>query len=103
MGPVSGFLAGKLGKEIGGDGIGGDILGGILGTAGSFLPWYETGGHVGRDGLAYLHKNEFVVPANAKPTKRQRAIVKRNKRKAAAKMPLRDSRLRKAGRPMVFM
>ena len=85
MGVLLGLGGSALGKEIGGEGIGGDILGGLLGAAGTAIPWFETGGHVDRNGLAYLHKNEFVVPANAKATKRQKAIVRKNKRKARRK------------------
>ncbi len=92
MGPVSGFLAGQAGKAIGGKGIGGDILGGLFGAAGTLLPWYETGGKVKHTGPAMVHKDEYILPANAKPTKRQRAIVKKNKKKAVKRMPPRDPR-----------
>ena len=101
MGPVSGFLGGTLGKQIGGKGIGGDILGGLFGAAGTLLPWYETGGKVKQTGPAMVHKNEYVLPANAKPTKRQRAIVKKNKKnkkKAGARMPARDPRKKRKGK-----
>ena len=90
MGPVSGFFAGQAGKAIGGKGIKGDVLGGLFGAAGSLLPWYETGGKVTHTGPAMVHKSEYILPANAKPTKRQRAIVKKNKQKA--NMPPRDPR-----------
>ncbi len=92
MGPVSGFLASQVGKKVGGKGIEGDVLGALFGAAGSFLPWYETGGKVKHTGPAMVHKDEYVLPANAKPTKRQKAIVKKNKKKAGAKMPPRDGR-----------
>ena len=58
---------------------------GFFGTiAGDFLP-FQTGGAVvtakGRKTQkALLHKGEYVLPANAKPTKAQKAIVARNKR-----------------------
>ena len=68
MGPVSGFFAGQAGKAIGGKGIKGDVLGGLFGAAGSLLPWYETGGKVTHTGPAMVHKSEYILPANAKPT-----------------------------------
>ena len=97
MGIIGGIAGGALGKKLGGDGIGGDILGGLFSAGGGLIPWFETGGHVDRNGVAYLHKIEFVVPANAKATKKQKAIVRKNKRKARG-MPPRDPR-----RKVVFM
>lgn len=82
----------------------GSLLGGGLGAIGSkFLPIpgvdgqtlgsaigglaFKTGGRVGgKKGKAVkilAHGGEYVLPANAKPTKAQRAIVAKNK--AAAK------------------
>ena len=76
---ILGSLGGSaLGKEIGGDGIFGNILGGLGGFAGGLLP-FETGGYVVRTTPALLHAGEFVLPANAKPTIEQRKIVNRNK------------------------
>jgi hypothetical protein len=85
MGFFGSLLGGEIGKLIGGKKHSG--LGGTLGTiAGDFLP-FETGGAVktkpGRKTQkAILHKGEYVLPANAKPTKAQKAIVARNKRNA---------------------
>jgi len=46
----------------------------------------QTGGHIpGRRHKAVpiiAHGNEYVLPANAKPTKKQKAIVASNKKKA---------------------
>tara|TARA_R110000823_G_C15634651_1_gene469113 strand:+ start:338 stop:610 length:273 start_codon:yes stop_codon:yes gene_type:complete len=83
MGFFGSLIGGELGKLIGGKKHSG--LGSTLGTiAGDFLP-FETGGRVevkkGRKTQkALLHKGEYVLPANAKPTKAQKAIVARNKR-----------------------
>lgn len=88
---VFGATAGSaLGKEIGGDGVGGDILGALGGIAGSFLPFKE-GGYVPYDTPAILHKNEFVLPAHVKPTKAQLKAVKAGKKKKKAKAPTRTS------------
>ncbi len=83
MGFFGSLLGGEIGKLIGGKKHSG--LGSTLGTiAGDFLP-FETGGAVkvakGRKTQkAILHKGEYVLPANAKPTKAQKAIVAKNKR-----------------------
>tara|TARA_R110002167_G_scaffold34984_1_gene111720 strand:+ start:836 stop:1111 length:276 start_codon:yes stop_codon:yes gene_type:complete len=88
MGFFGSLLGGEIGKLIGGKKHSG--LGSTLGTiAGDFLP-FETGGRVevkkGRKTQkAILHKNEYVLPANAKPTKKQKAIVAKNKRDAKKK------------------
>tara|TARA_R110002153_G_scaffold148527_2_gene299916 strand:- start:355 stop:630 length:276 start_codon:yes stop_codon:yes gene_type:complete len=88
MGFFGSLLGGEIGKLIGGKKHSG--LGSTLGTiAGDFLP-FENGGRVevkkGRKTQkAILHKNEYVLPANAKPTKKQKAIVAKNKRDAKKK------------------
>ena len=85
MGFFGSLLGGEIGKLIGGKKHSG--LGASLGSlAGDFLP-FETGGRVevkkGRKTQkALLHKGEYVLPANAKPTKAQKAIVAKNKRDA---------------------
>tara|TARA_R110002110_G_scaffold63138_1_gene175748 strand:+ start:1692 stop:1967 length:276 start_codon:yes stop_codon:yes gene_type:complete len=88
MGFFGSLIGNELGKLIGGKKHSG--LGATLGTiAGDFLP-FETGGAVkvkkGRKTQkAILHKNEYVLPANAPPTKKQKAIVAKNKRDAKKK------------------
>ena len=70
----------------------GKAAGGVLGSAGATaaletLPMLmlKTGGHVPgkrhKAVPAILHGNEYVLPANAFPTKKQKAIVASNKRK----------------------
>jgi len=88
MGFFGSLLGGEIGKLIGGKKHSG--LGSTLGTiAGDFLP-FETGGAVNvkkgkKTQKALLHKGEYVLPANAKPTKAQKAIVAKNKRDAKKK------------------
>ena len=85
FGNLIGSGLGKIGENIFGKtaGIDGSALG--AGLAGSLLP-FKTGGAVkGRKGskqVILAHGGEYVLPANAKPTKAQRTIVARNKRKA---------------------
>jgi hypothetical protein len=84
FGGLIGSGLGKIGESLLGKtaGISGSELGGSLG--GSLLP-FKTGGYVKKTGPALLHSQEFVLPANAKPTKAQRAIVAKNKRDAKKK------------------
>lgn len=57
-------------------GMDGASIGGSLGE----LAPFKNGGAVGKRKRAILvHPNEYVLPANAKPTKAQKAIVARNK------------------------
>tara|TARA_R110002050_G_scaffold277589_1_gene423341 strand:+ start:1519 stop:1791 length:273 start_codon:yes stop_codon:yes gene_type:complete len=83
MGFFGSLIGGEIGKLIGGKKHSG--LGSTLGTiAGDFLP-FETGGAVKvakgkKTQKALLHKGEYVLPANAKPTKAQKAIVAKNKK-----------------------
>ena len=87
-----GFFGSLLGNWIGGEIAGKKHkgLGSTLGSiAGDFLP-FETGGRVevkkGRKTQkAILHKGEYVLPANSKPTKKQMSIVAKNKRDAKKK------------------
>ena len=83
FGSLIGQGLGKIGEGLLGKtkGIDGAELGGGLG---GLLP-FKTGGHVKKTGPALLHKGEFVLSANAKPTKKQRAIVAKNKRDAKKK------------------
>lgn len=62
-------------------GIDGGEVGGALGS----LAPFKTGGRVPRTGRALVHKGEYVLPANAKPTKAQKAIVAKNKAKKGKK------------------
>ena len=88
MGFFGSLIGNELGKLIGGKKHSG--LGATLGTiAGDFLP-FETGGAVKvakgkKTQKALLHKGEYVLPANAKVTKTQKAIVAKNKRDAKKK------------------
>jgi hypothetical protein len=66
---LGGLVGGSKGRSIGGD------IGGVLGDS------FKTGGKVKRTGKALVRKGEYVLPANAKPTKSQRAIVAKNKAK----------------------
>ena len=83
MGFFGSLIGGEIGKLVGGKKHSG--LGSTLGTiAGDFLP-FETGGAVKvakgkKTQKALLHKGEYVLPANAKPTKAQKAIVAKNKK-----------------------
>lgn len=65
--PIPGVDGGKLGSFLGG------------------LSGFKNGGKVTRTGKALVHKGEYVLPANAKPTKAQMAIVAKNKRDAKKK------------------
>ena len=83
FGSLLGSLAGSIGQKfLPIPGVDGGQLGGAIG---SLLP-FKTGGAVKKTGPALLHKGEFVLSANAKPTKAQRAIVAANKRKAKSKV-----------------
>jgi len=83
---LGGIVGGKKGRELGGKlgGSVGSIGGGSLGV----LAPFKNGGAVGkgkRKGTPVqilAHAGEFVLPANAKPTKAQKAIVAKNKRNA---------------------
>tara|TARA_R100001463_G_scaffold6465_2_gene21116 strand:- start:1546 stop:1845 length:300 start_codon:yes stop_codon:yes gene_type:complete len=99
MGVLGATGGSAIGKAIGGDGIGGDILGAIGGIAGGFLP-FETGGEVPRNTKALLHKGEYVLPAGVKPTKTQRKAV--NKRKAQAKKGKKGKKGKQSGK-VVFV
>lgn len=78
---IGSIAGGALGKKYGGS-TGeqiGKIAGGALGLA---FPYFKEGGQVKKTGLAYVHKNEFVLPAGVKPTKAQKkAVAKLHKKK----------------------
>ena len=69
---------GAFGSAIGGSvgAVAGKILGGFL----PFKTGGKVGGKKGRPVKALLHGGEYVLPANAKPTSAQKAIVAKNKR-----------------------
>lgn len=96
-----GFLGAILGKSAG-RALGKTLhlpkkLTGALGLAaegaGAVLEPFATGGYVkGKKGTKkgqpvpiLAHAGEFVVPLNAKPTKKQKKTVAKNKRKAVFK------------------
>jgi hypothetical protein len=86
MGFFGSLLGGGLGaigsKFLPIPGVDGQVLGSALGG----LAPFKTGGAVGkRNRACLLHANEYVLPANAKPTKAQKAIVAKNKRLAKKK------------------
>ena len=66
-------------------GVNGDELGGAIG---GLLP-FKTGGKIpgakGRPRVVMCHGGEFVLPANCKPTKAQKAIVAKNKKRLRVK------------------
>lgn len=91
---------GMIGRAIGQEGVGlaGTVLGGLMGgkkgakaganigravggTLGGAFPLFKKGGKVNKTGLAYLHKNEFVLPAGVKPTMAQKKAVAKGKAK----------------------
>ena len=77
-------LGGIIGKRLGGRGgaAAGRNIGRVAGgLAGGAFPLFKKGGKVNKTGLAYVHKNEFVLPASVKPTKAQKAKVAKLKMK----------------------
>ena len=57
----------------------------LIGKATSKVQSLKTGGRVNTKGrksaMVRLHKNEYVLPANVKPTKAQKMAVAKNKKK----------------------
>jgi hypothetical protein len=77
FGSTLGGLLGDVGSALFPiPGVNGGQIGSFLGG----LSGFKTGGKVTRTGKAIVHKGEYVLPANAKPTKAQKAIVAKNKR-----------------------
>ena len=78
-------LGGIIGRALGS--IGSAILpfkgidGGTVGQTIGDMAGFKHGGKVNRTGKALVHKGEYVLPANAKPTKAQKAVVAKNKAK----------------------
>jgi len=78
FGSAIGSLLGNLGSAlIPIPGVNGGQLGSFLGG----LSGFKTGGAVKRTGRALVHKGEYILPSNCKPTKAQKAIVAKNKAK----------------------
>ena len=81
---IGAHLGGRIGKKIGGKGFGeassriGRVAGGVAGMA---FPMFKKGGKVNKTGLALVHKNEYILPSNIKPTKAQKAKVAKLKKK----------------------
>lgn len=76
---LGGTLGGALGQKFGGS-AGGEI-GRVLGkVGGGLIPWFKKGGKVTKTGPAMVHKGEYVLPANVKPTKAQKAAVAKLKK-----------------------
>ena len=60
----------------------GKMWGNLLGVKGvKGVNGYKTGGTVKKTELALVHKNEFVLPAGVKPTKEQKAQIRKLKQK----------------------
>lgn len=85
---AGGYAAHELGSALGLGDVGtaavsavGSFLGGALGA---LLP-FKTGGHIKGSRktahLTILHGGEHVLPANAKITKQQEAVIRSNKMK----------------------
>jgi hypothetical protein len=75
-GPVSGVAGSAIGSKLGKE---------FLTPKLNKVAGYKTGGKVPKTGLALIHKGEYVLPANVKPTKAQMNAVAKNKRGAGGK------------------
>jgi hypothetical protein len=86
FGKILGTALGSIGSQLlPVKGINGGEVGGLLG---GLAPFKNGGAVKGKKGKAVpilAHGGEYVLPANAKPTKAQRAIVARNKKNAKKK------------------
>jgi outer membrane lipoprotein SlyB len=60
----------------------GDVIGGVAGSIAGFKTGGAVKGKKGSRQVILAHGGEYILPANAKPTKAQKAVVARNKRKA---------------------
>jgi hypothetical protein len=85
-----GFFGSLLGQGLGAlgskfmpiEGVDGAKLGGMLGNLAPFKTGGKIPGKRGKAKVILAHGGEYVLPANAKPTAAQRAIVARNKKAA---------------------
>ena len=89
MGFFGSLLGGRLGaigsKFLPIPGVDGQVLGTALGGLAPFKNGGAVGGKKGKAKVILAHGGEYVLPANAKPTKAQKAIVARNKKNAKKK------------------
>lgn len=77
---VGGAIGSNLGKKIGYEKAGQEV-GTLLGRAGGLaLPYFKKGGEVRKTGIAMVHKGEYVLPKNIKPTKSQKMKVNKMKK-----------------------
>jgi hypothetical protein len=75
------FAGRKLGKYTGiGEERGGKFGGDVGGALGTLTP-YKKGGPVKKTAPALLHKGEYVLPKGVKPTKKQKMLVEKRRRK----------------------
>ena len=82
FGNLLGNLAGSLGsKFLPIPGVNGGELGGAIGGLMPFKNGGKVPGKKGKPKLILAHGGEFVLPSNAKPTKAQKAIVAKNKKR----------------------
>jgi hypothetical protein len=83
FGKILGNIAGGLGsKLLPLPGVNGGEVGSALGGLLPFKNGGAVGGKKGKAKVILAHGGEYVLPANAKPTKAQKAIVARNKAKS---------------------
>ena len=86
FGKILGNIAGGLGsKFLPLPGVNGGEIGSTIGNLLPFKNGGAVGGKKGKPKVILAHGGEYVLPANAKPTKAQKAIVARNKKNAKKK------------------
>ena len=82
FGNLLGTIAGGLGsKFLPIPGVNGSQLGGAIGGLMPFKNGGKIPGKKGKPKLILAHGQEYILPANAKPTKAQKAIVAKNKKR----------------------
>ena len=86
FGKILGNIAGGLGsKFLPLPGVSGGEIDSAIGNLLPFKNGGAVGGKKGKPKVILAHGGEYVLPANAKPTKAQKAIVARNKKNAKKK------------------
>lgn len=81
-GKIGKFAGKKIGKYTGVGEEKGEKVGRDIGSALGSLTPYKKGGPVNKTKPALLHKGEYVLPKGVKPTKKQkRMVAKKRKRK----------------------